>query len=106
MSRRRAIRPDDLPLLLSPPKNPKGFTKPYFDPDFEIYRSVAKAVPNEEVTLGLEKKCKEMHKDMNLLLKKISKRQELERKYDRIENKIKDMDREIEELHSQLREKY
>lgn len=80
-----------------PPPNVLNF----FDQTLTVYRGIAEDVPQD-----LQKKCGYMHKDMKKLLGKISKRNQLEMKYTKVEGKIKQLDREIGELHSQLLEKY
>jgi len=98
---------DDMSLLLSPPKNPRTY-KPAlnFDPTLTVYRGIAEDIPQDEILTDLQKKCGDMQKDMKKLLAKISKRNELEMKYTKVETKIKQLDREIGELHYQLLERY
>lgn len=96
----------DMSELLSPPKNPRGYKPMNFDPELEVFKGVINNDTEGQTLKTLQSKCVRMHKDMKTLLKKIERRHYLESKRDKLDSKLRQIDKEIEELHATLSEKY
>lgn len=87
----------------SPPKTPKGFKLPYFEPDFEFYNSLLTGdVGNKK----FRQKANELKSDLKDLLKLMQERYDVEKKINELEEILRILDKDIELAHDILTIKY
>lgn len=77
-----------------------------FDAEMEAYHGYLDGESDFDIVQRYKQKCGKMQKDMSKLLEKMENRYDIEREIDKLQNKLKKLDKEIEAMHSRLQEKY
>ncbi|NDD53034.1 hypothetical protein EBZ39_04005 [bacterium] len=87
--------------LPSPPKRgePKNFGKKFYDPQFEEFRQLVDSD-------NYKTKSKTMYKDITRFLELTSERYSLEREQNRIEQRLRNVDKKIEAFYERMLDKY